>query len=187
MTQTEKIYDIIQDTDKNYAPYYDVIPGLIKSMGLKTGIEIGVFCGGHARKILDAGVDMLAGIDPYIMYDPGMPRMDSQSDYDMLYNIVSSRLSARNYLPLRMTSNQALSMLEDDTYDFVFIDGLHTYEQLKWDLENYSKLIKSGGVVACHDYNHPFFPDLTIAIDEFVKKYNKKLVIGPLHLVYMIW
>jgi hypothetical protein len=186
MQGIEKIKDIIQDTDKNFAPYYDVLPNLIKERNYRTGIEIGVFCGGHAERIINTGLDMLFGIDPYKMYEPGMPRLDSQEDFDMLYDmVVMNRLNKPNYSHLRIDSNSAFNYLKDYKVDFIFIDGLHTYEQLSFDLYNYSDLIKKGGVIACHDYNHGSFPLLTKAIDEFANYYDLKINIGPLHLVWM--
>jgi SAM-dependent methyltransferase len=186
MTQTQKIYNIIADTDKNYDPYYSVLPELIKKLDYKIGIEIGVFCGGHASKILEAGTEMLIGIDPYHLYEPGMPCLETQEDWDILCNIVNHRLKETNYIHFRMTSDEFMNRLDegDKDYDFIFIDGLHTADQLSKDLQNYSSLIRQGGVIACHDYNHPFFPELTGVIDTFVKENNKKLHIGPLHLVY---
>ena len=83
-----KIINIITDTDKNYAPYYDVLPNLIKERGYESGIEIGVFCGGHAEKILETGCN-LVGVDPYKDYEPGMPLMDSQDDWEFLHEIES--------------------------------------------------------------------------------------------------
>ena len=122
------------------------------------------------------------------MYEPGMPLMDSQEDWDCLYMEVFDDLNffkGNNYYHIRKNSNEALyDLIHFNKRDFVFIDGLHTYEQLKLDLENYSKLIRKGGIIACHDYNHPTFPDLTIAIDEFVAKHKANLVICPLHMVY---
>jgi len=38
-------------------------------------------------------------------------------------------------------------------FDCVFIDGNHTYEYVKKDLENYSPLVRKGGIVALHDAN----------------------------------
>jgi len=35
--------------------------------------------------------------------------------------------------------------------DFLFIDGDHTYEGVKPDFENYSKLVRPGGIIAFHD------------------------------------
>ena len=191
MKQLDKILDIIMDTDKNYLPYYHVIPGLIKKHNYKDILEIGVFCGGHAQKILECGNINLTGIDPYQMYTPGMPRLDSQSDFDILYNLTMNRLSIESdkhdcmINHYRMTSDESFEKLKGKIFDVVFIDGLHTYEQLTKDLNNYSLIIRKGGVIACHDYNHPTFPDLTVAIDEFVKKNNANLVICPLHLVYL--
>jgi hypothetical protein len=184
MTRSEKILDIIQDTDKNFAPYYDVLPELIKLNGYKTGIEIGVFCGGHAKKMLDSGIDLLVGIDPYQQYD---------QDFDLLCDVVNIRLKneiiGNRYRHLRMTSDNAYNILQDNEifFDFIFIDGLHTYDQILRDLNNYKTIIKRGGIIACHDYNHGTFPELTKAIDEFVIKHRKKLILGPLHLVYMYW
>lgn len=184
MTQDEKIDYIIADTDKNYAPYYSSIPHLIRTNKYKRGIEIGVFCGGHAVKILQTGAELI-GIDTYQMYDPGMPNMESQSDWELLYEKVMQRMNA-NYSHMRMTSDEAFELLKDQMFDFVFIDGLHTYEQLKRDMENYSRIIRKGGVISMHDYMHPYFPDLTNAINEFVAEHRATLVICPLHLVYTI-
>jgi spermidine synthase len=38
-------------------------------------------------------------------------------------------------------------------YDAVFIDGNHSYEYVKKDLENYLPKVKAGGIVAMHDVN----------------------------------
>ena len=189
MTRQEKINAIIEDTNKNYAPYYDVLPNLIRERNYQSGIEIGVFCGGHAEKILETGCELI-GIDPYMDYEPGMPLLDSQDDWDCLNDTVTFDIllaKYKKYIPMRELSDWALLIhfLDNILYDFIFIDGLHTYDQLKKDLENYSPLIRKGGVIACHDYNHPTFPDLTTAIDEFVAEHKANLVIGPLHLVYM--
>jgi spermidine synthase len=40
-----------------------------------------------------------------------------------------------------------------DGFDAVFIDGNHSYEYVKKDLENYWPKVKSGGIVALHDVN----------------------------------
>ena len=41
----------------------------------------------------------------------------------------------------------------DSTYDAVFIDGNHSYEYVKKDLQNYWHKVKPGGIVALHDVN----------------------------------
>lgn len=68
----------------------------------------------------------------------------------------------RRYLPescngcesiLRGDSLTLHSSLEDGSFDAVFIDGNHSYEYVKQDLENYSKKVKKGGIIAMHDAN----------------------------------
>ena len=41
----------------------------------------------------------------------------------------------------------------DGLYDAVFIDGNHSYEYVKKDLENYWSKVKDGGIIALHDAN----------------------------------
>jgi len=39
-------------------------------------------------------------------------------------------------------------------YNMVFLDGLHSYEQVKAEIEAYLPLIKDGGIISGHDYNN---------------------------------
>ena len=41
----------------------------------------------------------------------------------------------------------------DELFDAVFIDGNHSYEYVKKDLENYWHKVRPGGIVALHDVN----------------------------------
>jgi predicted O-methyltransferase YrrM len=181
----ERLMAIVKEADKGCAPYYGVIPSLIMERKYRKGIEIGVFVGGHAEAMLNTNLHRLVGIDPYKMYEQPMQRITSQEDFDAIYFFTVNRLQSDRYLHLRMTSDEAYPYLADDKFDFVFIDGLHTYEQVKKELNNYGELIRVGGVIACHDYKHPSFPDLTKAIDEYAKLHKTKVIEGPMHLIYM--
>lgn len=55
---------------------------------------------------------------------------------------------------LRMTSTEAANQLDDNSLDFVFLDGRHDYCGLKEDLINYWPKVKLGGIVAGHDYQY---------------------------------
>lgn len=39
-------------------------------------------------------------------------------------------------------------------YDFIFIDGDHSTEGVKMDFEMYGPLVRKGGIIGFHDYNH---------------------------------
>ena len=51
------------------------------------------------------------------------------------------------------TDENVISSVKDEIFDAVFIDGNHSYEYVKKDLQNYSPFVKQGGVVALHDAN----------------------------------
>jgi predicted O-methyltransferase YrrM len=188
MTREDRMMAIVEEADCGCAPYYEMLPSLIRERNYKIGIEIGVFVGGHAKAIIDnTDIWFLIGIDPYVMYEQSIKGIESQEDFEYIYNFILKRLDFRKYLHLRMTSDKAFEMLarHENKFDFVFIDGLHTYDQVKKELENYEKLIRKGGVIACHDYNHPTFPLLTVAIDEFAERHNAKINLAPFYAVYM--
>jgi hypothetical protein len=72
--------------------------------------------------------------------------------------------------PLKMPSEQAASLFEDGTLDFVFLDADHRYEAVRRDLEVWFPKIKRRGVLGGHDYLHPDFPGVRRAADEFFRE-----------------
>lgn len=51
--------------------------------------------------------------------------------------------------------------------DFLFIDTLHTYDQLRKELELHSGKVNS--FIAFHDTHNPIYRDMTRALEEFLK------------------
>jgi len=49
-------------------------------------------------------------------------------------------------------SYQVAQMFDDHSIDFIYIDGEHTYEGVRNDLDLYSRKVKADGVIAGHDY-----------------------------------
>jgi hypothetical protein len=54
--------------------------------------------------------------------------------------------------PIRSSSTSASELYDDESLDFVFIDGDHSYEGVKEDIENWIRKVKVGGIIAGHDY-----------------------------------
>jgi len=55
------------------------------------------------------------------------------------------------------TLEKLKKLLAGKRFDFLFIDGDHTYEGVKKDFEMYAPLVKKGGILALHDIAlHPF-------------------------------
>jgi len=73
---------------------------------------------------------------------------------------------------IKGNSNLVLKKIDMSKIDYVFLDGGHTYETVKNDLECCLEVIRSNGTILCDDYNFGHLPDVKNAIDEFVKKNN---------------
>ena len=63
-------------------------------------------------------------------------------------------------------SVEAARLFRDQTFDFVFLDTIHLYEQTKRELEAWWPKLKTGGVFAGHDHT-PEFPGVEKACREF--------------------
>jgi len=205
----EKLKKIIEETDRNFSAYYDDLGKIVRDNDYKHGIEVGVFCGGQSLHLFkNTGVKSMILIDPYKMYDQAhYLNIDSQEEFDELFEMVGNRFSEyeayeclnlgkgyKQYKDINVLRDKGrlvifireesdkVDLLAND-FDFCFLDGNHTYDALKKDLEKYGSLIRTGGTIACHDYNHCAFPELTTCIDEYVAAHGAKLEIGNLHFV----
>jgi predicted O-methyltransferase YrrM len=63
--------------------------------------------------------------------------------------------------------------LEDDSLDYVFVDGDHSYEATLADIQNYWPKVKKGGIFAGHDIN---LTSVDNAVKEFFKETPVKVV-----------
>lgn len=152
-----------QDYDIGLTAHYKPLADLINERNYKSVIEIGTAYAGNAFHLLsNTNIERLICIDPYKYY-PAMPGFICQDEYDTLFQFAKNRL---RFLPaefIRLSSKEAFSILEP--VDLVFLDGSHDYEDVKWECENYSNLVKSGGVLAGHDWD--IFEGVNKAVNEF--------------------
>ncbi len=66
-------------------------------------------------------------------------------------------------------SYDVADQIEDGSLDFLYIDGLHTYEGVTRDLKAYFRKVKPNGVIAGHDYAVVPWEGVVKAVDEFFK------------------
>ncbi|SCA57863.1 conserved hypothetical protein [Candidatus Terasakiella magnetica] len=79
-------------------------------------------------------------------------------------------------------STNVADQFEDKSCDWIFIDGLHSYEGVKADLEAFHMKIKDDGLILGHDFtNHAEARRMKFgvveAVNEFVEKYNYQFVL----------
>ena len=111
--------------------------------------EIGVWEGGTTRRLREAmapGATLIA-IDPY---PPGRSGLNYQK---IIAAHEVAAVQKGTVIWLRQRSVDALQnpCVRAALFDFVFVDGDHTYEGLRQDWEGWAPLIGPGGVIALHD------------------------------------
>ena len=99
---------------------------------------------------------------------------------------MNSRLKkySNRFTHIRKTSDDAAGLFGDGEYDLVFIDGLHTYEQLTIDCVNYYHKVKTGGIFAGHDFTA--IEGVNRAAKEFAAKVGKEILTTECDVWYWI-
>ena len=159
------------------------IPKIINEKNYKKGIEIGCAFGGHLEKILSTtNIEKLYGVDPYAFYSNYEKENDAlcmkQDILDYICNFVKINLSYYNnrFELIRDYSANSANLFYDNSLDFVYIDGNHSYEYVNKDLTLWWPKIKSGGMLCGHDYNHSCIPQVTQCVDNFFKQLGKPVL-----------
>lgn len=129
----------------------DDLPEFFKERGYKAGVEIGSYKGEYTEILAKSGLKIYA-IDPWRVYaDCGPPQY--QKKMDRFYEHAQKTLAPySNCVIIRKTSMEALSDFEDESLDFVYIDGNHHFKYITEDICEWTKKIKKGGIISGHDY-----------------------------------
>lgn len=113
----------------------------------------------------------------------GQERMEAI--YGRVHESFRAEIARGQVVVKRQRSVQAAGDFADGSLDWVYIDGDHTYEGVKGDLEAYFRVVKSGGQIAGDDYGLVgWWEDgVTRAVDEFAGCCAALTVIGSQFLL----
>jgi SAM-dependent methyltransferase len=149
------------------------------------GAEVGVHLGDFSRQILDhVAPRKLRLIDPWLhVDDPAYARAwyggkaeGGQAEMDLRHRSVEERFEAEiragQVEIQRGTSQEIAARLPDDSLDWVYIDGDHTYEFVRADLESFLRIVRPGGLLTGDDYVEGAWwkGGVKRAVDEFIEK-----------------
>lgn len=126
---------------------------LFKELGFTFGAEIGTEQGKFAAEICrdNPGVRLFC-VDPYAAYTRYKEAHQTQQRLDGYWEEAHQRLAAYNVEFVREPSMDAVKRFEDNSLDFVFIDGNHHFDYVCPDIIEWSKKVRIGGIVSGHDY-----------------------------------
>jgi hypothetical protein len=152
-----------------------------------TIVEIGVFKGDFARKLLQLNPRKLYLVDVWAdetTYSGNVDGNDlEQYNGLQLYNDVKSRFKLMpNTHIVRARSDEFIPKLADHSVDVAYIDGDDSYEGVKRDLECIFPKMRRGGWIMGHDYEmnmakakHVYNFGVKQAVDEFCVAHNLKI------------
>lgn len=147
---------------------------LIKNNNLNIGLEIGVSLGSTTELLLKSIPELkLFGIDPYSYYIDwnGNEIADGEKFMEIMFNNIKPYKN--RFTHIKKTSDDAVFDFENESLDVIFIDGKHTYEQVKKDCQNYFPKLKKNGLFSGHDYYA--VEEVRKAVDEFGMTIKKDL------------
>ena len=147
--------------------------------------EIGVFLGEFARVLASTQPSLLVLVDPWAgMCSSGDADGNNVQDV-FLPNAYKSVLEWTRPLPfvdvVRSKSWEALNLYKEG-FDIIYVDGDHSYEGVRADLEMAYWCIKDGGYICGHDYEmnpakakHHYEFGVKRAVDEFCAQHGLEI------------
>jgi len=149
--------------------------------------EIGVFKGAFSKflyEILDPTEFVLIDIFEGEMSSGDQDGNNLETtDLSIEYNQLSEWAKSKDAVHLKKgDSSTILSTYPDHYFDMIYIDGDHSYEGVKKDLEQAIKKVKKNGYIMGHDYEmnmnkaeHYYIFGVRQAVDEFCKTYSQTI------------
>lgn len=154
----------------------EFVASLIKKgdVGAEIGVSLGVFA---YHVLLQNQPSKLYLIDPWeygLQRDVEInPTFEKQILRDLDYEAVCKLFAPySNIKIIREKSEDAVTHFPNDFFDYVYIDGEHSYEAIKRDLSNYFPKIKIGGYLIGDDYG---WAGIAIAVQEFLSEHRDEL------------
>lgn len=135
-----------------------------------TMIEIGSYMGESTMMFASTGLfSTIYSIDP----------LDGYEEFNEMHNypweFVRDEFTKNtkyfdSIVHLQDFSYNVVDKFENDSIDFIYIDGSHSEENVRRDLELYLPKLKKNGIIAGHDYLELVWPDLVKVVTDVVGK-----------------
>lgn len=176
------------DSFKTPRVYRQMLLGLLRLSSRPTlfGAEIGVGCGGTSAMLLREFHDLtLYMVDPWSTHpetsayrktgDRRARMSQEENERRFQGSCAAVEFAGPRAAIMRLRSVEAAKRVQDDSLDFVFIDGSHAYEDVRDDIAAWWPKVKSGGLFCGHDYSsgpdaNQKFSGVQRAVDEFFSK-----------------
>jgi hypothetical protein len=145
--------------------------------GELVGVEVGV-CLAHTTEAFVKGINNLKklyAVDNYptfVDWDGSDWNKDRQ---DLMKKAAQDKMLAHKDKVefLHVSSEEFVKTIEDESLDFVFIDGDHSFEAALKDFQNYYPKVKKGGIFGGHDIQ---LDSVRNALTYFLKEKSNEVI-----------
>lgn len=122
---------------------------MFRDEGFTVGAEVGV---GYATNAVDI-LETMPEVKLYLI-DPWTGTARTPRFYRTVHRRAMKNLGPYKdrTVVMHMTSELAASDFDEGSLDFVYIDGDHSYDAVMLDIILWGRRVKSGGLLAGHDY-----------------------------------
>lgn len=132
-------------------------------------IEFGSYLGRSTRALADNCNGTIYAVDPwdgiYHNNDGSLANWINTAVFDVFSDNLKDHIESGKVIPIK---NYSWAFREFIKADLIFIDGDHRYDEVKNDICNGLRYIKSGGILSGHDYSHKTWPGVKQAVDELL-------------------
>ena len=138
--------------------------------------EVGVWRGDFSSEILKESPKELHLIDPWVHQEYEWVKWAKGQAIVDAYNHVVKKFHDDQRVTI-YKRNSLDVFLGENYFDWVYIDGDHSYDSVIADLNHWFPQVKSGGFLCGDDYgwSHELTEGPKRAVDEFVKSHSLKL------------
>lgn len=153
-----------------------VLGPMFAAAGFTRGAEIGVWEGKFAETLCRPNPGLsLTCVDPWQTMPDYKEGKNTQARMADAFRSARRRLMPFSCEFLKMTSVDAADRVKDGSLDFVYIDGNHLFEHVLQDLKRWVPKVRTGGIVAGHDYGvrdkDKTFIQVKPAVDQFTREH----------------
>jgi len=149
-------------------------------------VELGVYECHFSKLIIEETEPIQLSLVDAFHEEPGTGESGMYINHDLNQNYanelvrqIHSTTSNINMDVVQGLSKNVVDRFEDESLDWVYIDASHYEEDVKFDLDTWSKKVKPGGYVCGHDYPNPLLGKeynvnggVESAVDDYCKKNN---------------
>ena len=153
------------------------LPELVNKLNLPSiGVEIGVAEGFSSKDFLENGLQTLYSVDAWQTLNQKGDGGYEQEWHDKNFSDAKERLNKfqERSIIIKGLSQDVAANFDDESVGFLYIDGDHSYEGVKRDLEAWYPKVVKGGVIGFHDYLNDAY-----GVNRFVNEFCDRLGIKP--------